>query len=122
MADSQRTGAMGETLARNYLQQQGYELLATNWRYSKAEVDIIATDGEQLIFVEVKTRTTTAFGQPEEFVSPRQQERLVQAAIAYMEATSRECEIRFDIISILWPPHDAPRLRHLADAFFPGFE
>jgi len=120
MGQPHQKGKRGEELARTYLQEQGYELLATNWRYSRAEVDIIATDGEQLIFVEVKTRTSAAFGAPEEFVSPDQQQLLAQAAMAYCEDQQFDGEIRFDVIAILWPSEDEPSLRHLPDAFFPG--
>ncbi len=116
------TGRKGEELARAFLREQGWTILETNWRYQRAEVDIIAKDGPVLVFVEVKTRSSEAFGRPEEFITPRKELFLTEAALAYMEHIGHEWEIRFDFISILLYPDGGYRLRHFPDAFFPGLE
>lgn len=120
MAQQHETGKAGEELARQFLEGEGYRILEANWRYSRAEVDIIAMDGPVLVFVEVKTRSTDAFGRPEEFVSRRKQKLLAMAAGAYMEAIGHDWEVRFDVIAILYRSEVDFELQHLKDAFFPG--
>lgn len=114
-------GAKGETLARKYLEDHGYEIVATNWRYRRSEVDIIARRDQWLIFVEVKARATETFGRPEDFVTPAKEKRLAQAAFAYMAETDHQGEVRFDVISVLIPTSGSVQITHLEDAFFPGF-
>ena len=120
MASHNDTGQKGEALARQFLEEKGYHILETNWRYRRAEIDLIAKDGEILVFVEVKTRSNVAFGRPEEFVSDRKEQFMVAAASAYMEATGHNWEIRFDIIAVVLPDHSTPKIQHFVDAFFPG--
>lgn len=114
----QDTGKAGEEIAIRHLQEKGLEVLATNWRWSRAEVDIIARDGNQVVFVEVKTRNTDYFGHPEEFVSKRQQEWLSKAAGAWLETQPDNPEIRFDIVSIILQQGVCREVVHIADAFF----
>jgi putative endonuclease len=113
-------GALGEKIGRDYLLGKGYTILEQNWRYSRAEIDIIAKEGEVLVFVEVKTRSTALFGEPALAVTPKKQALLVDAASAYMERIQHEWEIRFDIISIVMTDKDHD-LEHYKDAFFPGW-
>lgn len=120
--DKTTLGDNGETLAREYLLAQGYRILETQWRHRRAEIDLIAMDGEVLVFVEVKTRKTDRFGAPAAFVSARKEELMSDGAIAYMEAIGHDQEIRFDIIGITWPLGGHPVLEHFKDAFFPGTE
>lgn len=120
MARHNDTGRLGEELALRYLQELGWDILAVNWRYGRAEIDIIARDKDILVFVEVKTRRSTTFGRPEEAVSSRKMARLAQAAIAYMALIGHEWEVRFDVISILLPNDGPDQLDHIRDAFFPG--
>jgi len=120
--EAHAVGKAGEGRAEAYLQSKGYQIQATNWRAGKAEIDIIARKDGMLIFVEVKTRTSLAFGGPQEALSPSQQNRLAFAATVYMEEAGFEGEIRFDLISIYWPPGRAGRLDHMEDVFFPGLE
>lgn len=120
MADHIKTGQQGEEIAANYLQSIGYQVLETNWRFSRAEVDIIAKDGEILVFVEVKTRSSDYFGHPEESIDERKIALLSDAASVYMERIHHEWEIRFDIISIIFHTKDDFRLKHFKDSFFPG--
>lgn len=114
------TGLRGETLALAYLKEKGYQILETNWRYSRAEVDLIARLDDQLIFIEVKTRESYRHGYPEDDVQLKKQQLLYDAAAAYMDFYDHDGEVRFDIISIILPPGGQPDIRHLEDAFFPG--
>lgn len=114
------TGRKGEEIARNYLESRGYIILETNWRFSRAEIDIICKDGEILVFVEVKTRSYDSFGQPEEFVSKSKEKLMMDAATVYMHQVNHEWEIRFDIISII-TKGSYHELKHYKDAFFDGW-
>ena len=120
MAKHNETGKLGEDLATAYLRNLGYAILETNWRFSRAEVDIIAKDGEILVFAEVKTRSSTYFGQPEEFVTPKKERFMAHAASVYMEEIGHDWEIRFDIISVILEKPNHPEINHFKDAFFPG--
>ena len=122
MAKHLDIGNAGEQLARTFLEQKGYVILETNWRYKRAEVDIIAKEGEVLVFIEVKTRSTDAFGKPEEFITPYKENLLIAAAAAYMEQIGHEWAIRFDIISIIYRSAQHFQMEHFEDAFFPGLE
>ena len=122
MARHKEVGKIGEELARRYLEEQGFRILETNWRYRRAEIDLIAMDGAVLVFVEVKTRGSDAFGKPEEFVTSHKEKLIVDAAIAYMESIGHDWELRFDIIAILYRNDNDYQLEHFPDAFFPGLE
>ena len=118
MAKHNILGAEGEALAKVFLEKKGYQILETNWRYSRAEVDIIAKDGEILVFVEVKTRSSTFYGQtPEVFVTPKKERFLMSAAGVYMEKINHDWEIRFDIIAIIKNERKTD-IQHLEDAFW----
>ncbi|HMQ59083.1 MAG TPA: YraN family protein [Flavilitoribacter sp.] len=113
-------GKWGEGLAVDYLQRKEYKILAANWRHRRAEVDIVAeAPSGILVFVEVKTRSSTHFGLPEDFVTPAKQRLLVSAASAFMEAAGYDWEIRFDIISILRHSDQDYEIKHLEDVFWP---
>jgi len=109
------TGQLGENMAQLYLQQQGYTILERNYRYKRAEIDIIAQKEKLLIFVEVKTRTTDTFGFPEAAVNGRKEKLLLDAAEEFILAQNWPYDIRFDIISVtLTTP---PAIVHFEDAF-----
>ncbi len=120
MAKHNEVGQAGELAARNLLENKGYAILEANWRFHRAEVDLIAKDGKILVFVEVKTRSSDAFGKPEAFVDARKQRFLTEAASAYMEQIGHDWEIRFDVVSVLAIPGREVLLEHFEDAFFPG--
>jgi putative endonuclease len=113
-------GKQGEDLAAQHLHQQGYEILARNWRYRRAEVDIIARDGAIVVFVEVKAKSYDYYGDPAESVDAKKEEFMAHAAGAYCEEIGHEWEIRFDIISVVIGNDDKVTLDHYKDAFFPG--
>ena len=114
------TGIRGEAIARSYLIEKGYHILEKNWRFSRAEIDIIAMDGQILVFVEVKTRSSDIFGKPEESVNSHKQHLLIDAANVYMDQINHEWEIRFDIVSIILKG-DNFSIEHFEDAFFPSW-
>jgi putative endonuclease len=114
------TGKEGENLAVNYLIKKNYIIEAVNWRYRRAEVDIIANDGNFLVFCEVKTRTNIAFGDPAEFVNQKKIKLLSDAAAAYMIEKDYQGEFRFDIVAIFMKNTQEYSIAHYEDAFFPG--
>jgi putative endonuclease len=120
MAKHLDTGKRGEEIAAEYLRQVGFELLETNWRYGRFEVDIIAKDERALVFVEVKTRSYDYFGKPETFVDKRKESNLAAAAAVYMEQTGHEWEVRFDVVSVLFRNEKQYVVELIKDAFFPG--
>lgn len=117
-ATSKQTGEKGEQLARAYLQRQDYDILARNWRYGRAEVDIIAQQNGVLVFVEVKTRSRGHWGQPEDWITPHKVKMLEQAAIGYLHLTGHEWEFRFDVIAVVIRSRHTAGLCHYPDAFF----
>lgn len=118
MAKHKETGIKGEQIARNFLENLGYNILFTNWRFEKKEVDIIATHNNLLIFVEVKTRTSFDFGYPEEAVDSKKQTFLKTAADEFLYLHPQHEQLRFDIISILLKGDAVKELKHIEDAFF----
>lgn len=119
MLSNNEIGQKGEKLAVKHLVENGYTLLETNWRFKRAEIDIIAKKDEVLIFVEVKTRNYTYYGHPSEFVTQKKESMVMDAAQRYMETIDYSWEIRFDIITvILTKSGDCKKLEHFEDAFF----
>ena len=118
MADHNQLGKEGEKIASDYLAEQGLEILESNFRFQKAEIDIIAKDQDELVFVEVKTRSSADFARPEEAVNLSKQKNILVAANAYLEQIDLALESRFDIISIVKKGRDF-ELKHLKNAFYP---
>lgn len=116
MAEHNELGKKGEELAVEYLRLKEYEILELNYRYQKAEVDIIARRGNTLIAAEVKTRSTPEFGNPQDFVKPKQIQQLVKAMNFYVENQNLEVDVRFDIVAII-KNKMGTRIEHIQDAF-----
>ena len=100
MANHNTTGTTGEIMAAKYLTQNGFALVHQNWRHSHWEVDIIASKENVLHFIEVKTRRTKKFGHPEEAVSKKKIQNLINAAEEYLYQFPQWKRIQFDILSI----------------------
>jgi putative endonuclease len=109
------TGLKGEDLAVNYLKKKGYRILEKNFRTQLGEIDIIAEQNGTIVFVEVKTRTTDAFGLPEEAVTWQKQERIKKVALLYLKGLKRVPPVRFDVLSIELKPE--PVIEHIEYAF-----
>ncbi|MEL7006465.1 MAG: YraN family protein [Bacteroidota bacterium] len=108
-------GIIGEKKAGEYLENQGYEILEKNYQQGMAEIDLIALkDNKLLVFVEVKARKNSSFGEPETFVSESQQKRIVKLAEEYIYGINWQGDIRFDIIAI----KDNEQPLHIQDAFY----
>ena len=122
MTIQRKHGLWGENLAADLLSESGLEILTRNWRYKRAEVDIIAREEGILVFVEVKARNSTHFGRPEEMITRQKQRFLIDAAMAYMRSIGYEWEIRFDIVAITGEPEKVREIKHFRDAFFPGLD
>lgn len=118
MAEHNIVGKKGEQIALAYLQEKGYKILAINWIYRKAELDIVATHDGLFIVVEVKTRTSTEFENPKEAVTIKKQKHIVRAADAYIQEYDIELECRFDIVSVLIIDNNI-EVEHIDDAFYP---
>lgn len=118
MTTNTETGRNGEKLAADYLTRKGYTIVAQNWRNRHKEIDIIAYDGDCLVVVEVKLRSTDYFGDPSEFVTMKKQRFLISSAEAYLRTIPSAPEVRFDIISILGTEGDY-KIEHIDDAFNP---
>lgn len=110
-------GSEGEILAVRYLKRQGYAIIARNFTTRVGEIDIIAKDGETIVFVEVKTRTNDAFGAPFESINAAKKKKLTNAASLFLKSLKKETPARFDIISIIRHPSGNNRIQHIKDAF-----
>lgn len=117
MAKHNELGELGEDLAVEELEKNGYEIVERNWRYKKAEIDIIARKNEVLAIVEVKTRSSNYFGDPQDFVNPKKIKMLVEAVNEYVVSKDLDVEVRFDIIAIIINQNKLT-IEHLEDAFF----
>jgi putative endonuclease len=111
-------GRLGEDKAAIYLEQKGFKILARNYRFGRAEVDIIAANSDLVLFVEVKTRSNYKFGFPEEAVSGKKQRLFGQAASEFMFQHKLSLDIRFDVITIVTSQNSPWTITHLEDAFF----
>lgn len=110
------TGKQGEDMATKYLAEKGYKILQRNYRCSYGEIDIICSQGEQIIFVEVKTRKSTLYGAPEEAVTKNKIERIRKVALHYLNKAEYYPEIRFDVIAIIIDKEKVT-IRHIIEAF-----
>jgi len=97
----QQYGEAGEALAARMLQRRGYKIVETNYRTKLGEIDIIARDGDTIVFVEVKARQTGRFGAPKWAVTPRKQRKISMVALYYLKTTGQsQAKARFDVVSI----------------------
>lgn len=117
MALHNEIGEKGENLAVEYLIKEGYQILERNWRFKKSEIDVIAKKGNDLIFIEVKTRSFTHFQAPEESVTLKKQKQIFIGANEYVQSQNDELEVRFDIISVLLKKET--QINHIKEAFYP---
>lgn len=116
MAEHNKLGKKGEELAAEYLMLKEYEILERNYRFQKAEIDIIARRNNTLIVAEIKTRSTPEFGNPQDFVKPKQIKQMLKAINHYIEDEDLDLEVRFDIIAIV-KNKAGTRIEHIQDAF-----
>jgi putative endonuclease len=117
--NSEKRGLEGELIAQRFLKLKGYLILDRNWRFRKFEVDIIAQHEGMMIFIEVKSRKNSTFGDPEIFVNRKKQNFLIKAAHQYLTQNNINLESRFDIISVL-NAEEGLEVKHIEGAFSPN--
>lgn len=120
MAEHNLLGNRGEELAKAYLEKLGYQIIASNWRERKFEIDLIAIDNDELVFVEVKTRSTDFFGNPEEAVTSKKQQHLINGADCYVQQKEIDLECRFDFVAVIHN-ENSTEVKHIKAAFLPSF-
>ena len=118
MGEHYELGKRGEEEAVKYLEQKGFFIMHRNWHSGRKELDIVARDGEEVVFIEVKTRRNTNFGLPEDAIDYKKIRHIVTSADAYIRRYAVDLPIRFDIITIVGtePPFE---IGHIPDAFLP---
>lgn len=114
MAQHNVLGGKGEDLAADYLVAKGYTILERNWRSGHKEIDIVARNNDEVVFVEVKTRFSEFFGRPEEAITPQKMKLLINAADTYLRERCIDDDARFDVICVV-----NGSLRHYEGAFRP---
>lgn len=116
---NQEKGQQGELLAADLLLRLGYTVVERNWRCASGEADLVMKDGDELVFVEVKLRTSQNFGTPEEAVTTRKQARLLQIGLSYLDSHNLTDDVswRIDVVAIeLLPNGGVSRINHYKDA------
>lgn len=112
-------GKKGEDRAAEHLQSKGYIILDRNYRFMRAEVDIVAASNREIVFVEVKTRRTKTFGKPEDSVDDTKKKQLFKVAEAWLHERRMEgSPVRFDVVSIMNPGSTEERIHHFEGAFW----
>jgi putative endonuclease len=111
-------GARGEEIAVAYLKGQQFTIVERNFRCKAGEVDIVARDGKTVVFVEVKTRRTEAYGPPQLAVTPFKQRQISKAALTWLAKKRQEgASARFDVVAIMLREHEVPAIEHIRNAF-----
>jgi putative endonuclease len=114
-AQKNALGAYGETLAARHLTQQGLVVLERNWRCDAGEIDLVLRDGDVLVVCEVKTRSSTAYGEPLEAVNDVKVARLRRLAVQWIrERRVHPRDIRIDVVGVLQPRHGPAQIEHVA--------
>ncbi len=109
-------GKQAEEIVARYLAQCGFVIVAKNQTFPYGEIDIVAREGETLVFVEVKYRKNIAFGMPADAVGKSKQKKIIRAAYGYLQNFKKEPLCRFDVVSV-WGDLTRPTIEHLRDAF-----
>lgn len=117
MSSNIQTGIDGERAACEHLEAKGYQILEKNYRYKKSEIDLIVKQDNWLVFVEVKTRSSSFFGYPEEFVDRKKQFMIFDAAENYVYEKDWNGNVRYDIVSVMIT-RGKMEVYHIEDAFY----
>lgn len=119
MAEHNDTGRWGEQKAAEYLERKGFRIIWRDWRDGHRDLDIVAIDADQLVIVEVKTRRSNAFMEPEQAVDAKKVRSLSMAAAKFVRTQHIDMPVRFDIVSITGTTDDNCKINHIEDAFLP---
>lgn len=118
MAEHNILGEKGEQIAVDFLIKKGHRILERNWRFQKAELDVVSVYENYLVITEVKTRSSNAFENPKEAVTISKQKHIIRATDAFIQQKNIDLECRFDIISVLLV-NEKQTIEHIEDAFYP---
>ncbi len=118
MAEHNNLGRRGEDAAAAFLEKEGHRIVERNWSFSGYEIDIVSEHEGFIVFVEVKTRTSAQWGDPEDAVDERRMRRLIRGASHYLKKYCIDKPARFDIVSLLWNERQF-ELEYIEDAFLP---
>ncbi|MCQ2298872.1 MAG: YraN family protein [Bacteroidales bacterium] len=116
MANHNELGKLGEQKARHYLSTHGFAIRESNWRHGHLEIDIIAETPHEIVFVEVKTRQSALYGEPEQAVDKEKMQAYLKAANYYVRTSNINKPVRFDTMGIIINSHEC-MVRHIPDAF-----
>jgi putative endonuclease len=117
--NNRAAGGVAEEIARVYLLEKGYRILATNWFCGHLEMDIVAMQGDELVIAEVKSRQGIRFEHPSDAISNRKMKQLIEAAESWIEHSGWTGETRFDLITVIFTGPDRYELEHFEEAFNP---
>ena len=117
MSDKIKKGKEGEELAANFLTEKGYEIVERNYRHKRSEIDLIVRKTNWLVFVEVKFRTSDAFGYPEDFVDYKKVKNILEGAEEYTYQIDWRGNVRYDIVAIRNIDGEM-EIKHIEDAFY----
>lgn len=116
--NKRKTGSKGEDIACEFISGLGYKIIERNYQFGHGEIDIIAEDGNTLVFIEVKYRKNLEFGPPELAITRGKQNQIKKTASAYLwENEIKDKESRIDVIAILHLPNQKPKINHITNAF-----
>lgn len=118
MAEHNELGRKGEDAAVAYLEKKGHRIVERNWSFSGYEIDIVSEHEEFIVFAEVKTRTSTLWGDPGDAVNEYRMRRMIRAASHYLKKNRIDKPARFDVITVIWSKRKF-ELEHIEDAFLP---
>lgn len=111
-------GEMGESIATTFLKGAGFSIVERNFRCVCGELDIVARDGREIVFVEVKCRKNREFGPPQLAVTPFKQRQISKAALVWLSKRRLyDAQARFDVVAIVLREHDLPEIEHIRNAF-----
>jgi len=114
----EETGRAGEDLAARFLRKRGFKVLRRNCRSTLGEIDLVMRDGDEVVFVEVKTRSSRTWGDPEDAVTPAKQRKVGRQAMLFANQNNlRRRPLRFDVVAVLLEEGADPEVRHYRDAF-----
>lgn len=119
MAQHIELGKIGEDIAAEYLSKKGFVIKERNWQFKNAEIDLIAFHNNQLVIVEVKTRSAAIYEEPRDAISDKKIRFLVNAAEEYIITNDIDLETRFDVVAIKWFGNGKYELEHFEEAFYP---
>ena len=112
-------GLLGENMAKHFLSEKDFKIVASNYRFKKWEIDIIAEKDNTIVFIEVKTRQNDYLGEPWRAVTRTKQRQIIRVAQEYLVHNNISQEARFDVISILHnPERSLNKIEHIEDAFY----